>query len=150
MSFEAVGEDPLLEFRENVGQFAQSVIAPHAEEVDKANDFPKSANLWKEMGDFGLLGRPAWALLLPFPPLSPPRRQVSINCHMACAGITAPEEYGGLSMGYRAHCIAMEVRTVQFQTAGAVLHDTLCAASQQLAVGVLMGQLQLAGYTGTI
>lgn len=59
MSFEAAGEDPLLEFRENVGQFAQSVIAPHAEEVDKANDFPKSVNLWKEMGDFGLLGRPA-------------------------------------------------------------------------------------------
>lgn len=51
----------MLEFRENVGQFAQAVIGPHAEEVDKANDFPKSVNLWKEMGDFGLLGRPAWA-----------------------------------------------------------------------------------------
>lgn len=60
MSFEAGGgEDPLLEFRENVADFAQSVIAPHAEEVDKSNDFPKSVNLWKEMGDFGLLGRPA-------------------------------------------------------------------------------------------
>lgn len=69
---------------------------------------------------------------------------------MACAGITAPEEYGGLNMGYRAHCIAMEVRTVQFQTAGAVLHDTLCAASHQLAVGVLEGQLQQTGDTGTI
>lgn len=57
MSFEAGGEDPLQEFRENVAQFAQSVIAPYAEEVDKANDFPKSVNLWKEMGDFGLLGR---------------------------------------------------------------------------------------------
>lgn len=53
----AADEDPLQEFRENVAQFAQSVIAPHAEEVDKANDFPKSVNLWKEMGDFGLLGR---------------------------------------------------------------------------------------------
>lgn len=56
MSFEAAGDDPLLEFRENVGQFAQSVIAPHAEEVDKTNNFPTSVNLWKEMGDFGLLG----------------------------------------------------------------------------------------------
>lgn len=25
------------------------------------------------------------------------------------AGVTAPEEYGGLDMGYQAHCIAMEV-----------------------------------------
>lgn len=56
MSFEAAGDDPLEEFRENVAQFAQSVIAPHAEDVDRTNDFPKSANLWKEMGDFGLLG----------------------------------------------------------------------------------------------
>lgn len=58
MSFEAGGggEDPLQEFRENVAAFAQSAIAPHAEEVDRSNDFPKSVNLWKEMGDFGLLG----------------------------------------------------------------------------------------------
>jgi alkylation response protein AidB-like acyl-CoA dehydrogenase len=56
MSFEAAGDDPLEEFRENVAQFAQSVIAPHAEDVDRTNDFPKSANLWKDMGEFGLLG----------------------------------------------------------------------------------------------
>jgi hypothetical protein len=58
MSFEAGGggEDPLDEFRDNVGAFAASVIAPHAEEVDKSNDFPKTVNLWKEMGEFGLLG----------------------------------------------------------------------------------------------
>jgi alkylation response protein AidB-like acyl-CoA dehydrogenase len=59
MSFEAAGDDPLQEFRENVAEFGQSVIAPHAEEVDKGNDFPKSVNLWKEMGDFGLLGERA-------------------------------------------------------------------------------------------
>lgn len=98
MSFEAAGGDPLQEFRENVAEFAQSVIAPHAEEVDKGNDFPKSVNLWKEMGDFGLLG------------------------------ITAPEEYGGLSMGYRAHCIAMEELS---RASGAVglsygAHSNLC------------------------
>lgn len=57
LSFEAGGgDDPLQEFRENVAQFAQSVIGPHAEEVDKTNNFPTSVNLWKEMGDFGLLG----------------------------------------------------------------------------------------------
>jgi hypothetical protein len=45
------------EFRENVAEFARKVIAPHAEHVDRNNDFPTSVNLWREMGDFGLLGR---------------------------------------------------------------------------------------------
>ena len=35
--------------------------------------------------------------------------QLSTHGVVRCAGITAPEEYGGLNMGYRAHCIAMEV-----------------------------------------
>eukprot|EP00878_Enallax_costatus_P003346 GHUV01003554.1.p1 GENE.GHUV01003554.1~~GHUV01003554.1.p1 ORF type:complete len:439 (+),score=84.70 GHUV01003554.1:141-1457(+) len=70
--------EELAEFRENVADFAKTSIAVHAEEVDKTNDFPKTVDLWREMGDFGLLG------------------------------ITAPEEYGGLEMGYQAHCIAME------------------------------------------
>ena len=110
MSFEAGGDDPLQEFRENVAQFAQTVVAPHAEEVDKTNNFPTSVNLWKEMGDFGLLGgiaRPetcAVLLLLS----SVPTDWIPFGT-LADAGITAPEEYGGLNMGYRAHCIAMEV-----------------------------------------
>eukprot|EP00882_Tetradesmus_deserticola_P007774 GHRQ01008184.1.p1 GENE.GHRQ01008184.1~~GHRQ01008184.1.p1 ORF type:complete len:163 (+),score=18.37 GHRQ01008184.1:204-692(+) len=71
--------EALREFRENVHEFAQTVVAPHAEHVDKSNNFPTDVDLWKEMGQFGLLG------------------------------VTAPEEFGGLDMGYQAHCIAMEV-----------------------------------------
>lgn len=47
----------LAEFRDNIAEFAKTSIAIHAEEVDKTNDFPKTADLWKEMGDFGLLGK---------------------------------------------------------------------------------------------
>eukprot|EP00879_Flechtneria_rotunda_P013508 GHRR01014104.1.p1 GENE.GHRR01014104.1~~GHRR01014104.1.p1 ORF type:complete len:198 (+),score=29.96 GHRR01014104.1:101-694(+) len=71
-------DSALQEFRESVEQFARTVIAPHAEHVDRNNSFPSDVDLWHEMGNFGLLG------------------------------ITAPEEYGGLEMGYQAHCIAME------------------------------------------
>lgn len=68
----------MAEFRENVNEFAQTTIAPHAEHVDRSNNFPTDVNLWHELGNFGLLG------------------------------ITAPQEYGGLGMGYTEHCIAME------------------------------------------
>ncbi|EPS61625.1 hypothetical protein M569_13170, partial [Genlisea aurea] len=66
------------QFKESVFQFAQENIAPHAAGIDKSNYFPQGVNLWKLMGDF--------------------------NLH----GITAPEEYGGLGLGYLYHCIAME------------------------------------------
>ncbi|KAH9290553.1 hypothetical protein KI387_034670, partial [Taxus chinensis] len=65
-------------FKQSVEQFAQENIAPHAAKVDATNSFPKEVNLWKAMGDF--------------------------NLH----GITAPEEYGGLGLGYMYHCMAME------------------------------------------
>ncbi|XP_048491873.1 isovaleryl-CoA dehydrogenase, mitochondrial isoform X2 [Beta vulgaris subsp. vulgaris] len=71
-------DDTENQFKESVAQFAQENIAPHAEKIDKTNYFPKDVNLWKLMGDF--------------------------NLH----GITAPEEYGGLGLGYLYHCIAME------------------------------------------
>ncbi|XP_057526880.1 isovaleryl-CoA dehydrogenase, mitochondrial [Amaranthus tricolor] len=71
-------DDTQNQFKESVVQFAQENIAPHAEKIDKTNYFPKDVNLWKLMGDF--------------------------NLH----GITAPEEYGGLGLGYLYHCIAME------------------------------------------
>ncbi|XP_010425956.1 PREDICTED: isovaleryl-CoA dehydrogenase, mitochondrial isoform X1 [Camelina sativa] len=71
-------DDTQLQFKESVSKFAQDVIAPHAERTDKTNSFPKDVNLWKQMGEF--------------------------NLH----GITAPEEYGGLGLGYLYHCIAME------------------------------------------
>lgn len=75
-------DDEASTFREQVYEFAQRVVAPHASDIDASNSFPTSVNLWKEMGDFGL------------------------------HGLTAPEEYGGLAMGYRFHCIAMEVCSV--------------------------------------
>mmetsp|Transcript_2330 Transcript_2330/g.6033 ORF Transcript_2330/g.6033 Transcript_2330/m.6033 type:complete len:436 (+) Transcript_2330:170-1477(+) len=73
-----VSEQELAEFRENVREFSRRVIAPHAATIDKANSFPADVDLWREMGDFGL------------------------------HGVTVPAEYGGLQLGYRAHCIAME------------------------------------------
>ncbi|KAF9675226.1 hypothetical protein SADUNF_Sadunf09G0010100 [Salix dunnii] len=71
-------DDTQLQFKESVSQFTQENIAPFASTIDQSNYFPKDVNLWKLMGDFNLLG------------------------------ITAPEEYGGLGLGYLYHCIAME------------------------------------------
>ena len=44
------------EFREAVRDFATREVAPHAAAIDASNSFPKDVNLWKKMGDFGLLG----------------------------------------------------------------------------------------------
>jgi isovaleryl-CoA dehydrogenase len=62
--------------RATVQQFAANDIAPRAADIDRENRFP--AELWRRMGDIGLLG------------------------------ITVEEEYGGTAMGYLAHVIAME------------------------------------------
>ncbi len=62
--------------RETVHQFATREIAPRAAAIDQDNQFPE--DLWKKMGDLGLLG------------------------------ITIPAQYGGSDMGYLAHAIAME------------------------------------------
>ena len=56
--------DALSEFRENVREFAQRAIAPHASEIDRQNTFPSSVNLWKDIGDFGLHGRSRYSWLL--------------------------------------------------------------------------------------
>nr|XP_027070384.1 isovaleryl-CoA dehydrogenase, mitochondrial-like [Coffea arabica] len=71
-------DDSRKQFKEGVARFAQENIAPCASKIDTTNYFPEEVNLWKLMGDFGL------------------------------HGITVPEEYGGLGLGYLEHCIAME------------------------------------------
>ncbi|MGB3314691.1 MAG: isovaleryl-CoA dehydrogenase [Albidovulum sp.] len=68
--------DEIEALRDMVHRWAQERVRPMAAEIDRSNDFP--AELWREMGDLGLLG------------------------------ITVPEEYGGVGMGYLAHCVAVE------------------------------------------
>jgi isovaleryl-CoA dehydrogenase len=62
--------------RESVNDFVSKEIAPLAADIDRNDQFPPE--LWKKMGDMGLLG------------------------------ITVPDEYGGAEMGYLEHVIAME------------------------------------------
>ena len=62
--------------RESVRGFAADEITPRAADIDRTNDFP--ADLWRKMGDLGLLG------------------------------VTVEEEYGGSGMGYLEHVVAME------------------------------------------
>src|SRR6056297_301772 len=70
-----LGED-VNALREMVHRWAQERVKPMAGAIDRDNDFP--SDLWREMGDLGLLG------------------------------ITVPEEYGGADMSYLAHVIAIE------------------------------------------
>ncbi|MGE0735073.1 MAG: isovaleryl-CoA dehydrogenase [Alphaproteobacteria bacterium] len=62
--------------RDQVTSFAADELSPRAADIDRENLFP--ADLWKKMGDLGLLG------------------------------ITVPEEYGGAGLGYLEHVVAME------------------------------------------
>ena len=64
------------QLRTSVQQFARNEIAPLAETIDAANEFPR--DLWPKMGDLGVLG------------------------------ITVDEQYGGVGLGYLAHCVVME------------------------------------------
>ncbi len=70
-----LGED-IDALRETIRRWAQDKLAPRAAEIDESNEFPN--DLWKEMGDLGVLG------------------------------MTADPEYGGTGMGYLAHVVAVE------------------------------------------
>lgn len=74
MNFD-LGED-VSALRDMVHRWAQERVKPLAAEIDATNTFPNE--LWKEMGDLGLLG------------------------------ITVPEDQGGSGMGYLAHVVAVE------------------------------------------
>ncbi len=70
-----LGED-IEALRDMVRRFAQERIAPLAADIDSSNEFPPQ--LWKELGDLGLLG------------------------------ITADPDHGGSGMGYLAQVVAIE------------------------------------------
>ena len=69
-------DEELDSLRDSVRRFAETEISPRAAQIDHDNLFP--ADLWRKMGDLGLLG------------------------------ITVPGEYGGSELGYLAHLVAME------------------------------------------
>eukprot|EP01129_Flabellula_baltica_P000379 TRINITY_DN10401_c0_g1_i1.p1 TRINITY_DN10401_c0_g1~~TRINITY_DN10401_c0_g1_i1.p1 ORF type:complete len:416 (-),score=89.24 TRINITY_DN10401_c0_g1_i1:23-1270(-) len=82
--------------QESARKWAQEVLLPMADKIDKENGHPRE--LWNQMGELGFLG------------------------------ITAPEEYGGLGLGYYEHCLVIEELS---RASGAIglsygAHSNLC------------------------
>ncbi|KAL0477759.1 isovaleryl-CoA dehydrogenase [Acrasis kona] len=75
---EAEMTDTQLQLRDTLQQFTKEFISPIAKQVDQENAVPDIRSLWKNMGDYGLLG------------------------------MTIPEEYGGTNLGVFEHTLAME------------------------------------------
>jgi len=84
--------------RRSVQDFVSKEIAPLAADIDREDQFP--AELWRKMGEMGLLG------------------------------ITAPSEYGGAGMGYLEHVIAMEEISRGSASVGLAYgsHSNLCVS----------------------
>ncbi|OQV23230.1 Isovaleryl-CoA dehydrogenase, mitochondrial [Hypsibius exemplaris] len=88
----------LQEFRATVFNFAQKELAPKAAVIDQTNEFKELRAFWKGLGNLGLLG------------------------------VTAPEQYGGIGMGFLAHVVAQEELS---RASGAIglsygAHSNLC------------------------
>jgi len=103
----ALGED-IDALRDMVQGWAQDRLAPIAAEIDRSNVFP--AELWREMGDLGLLG------------------------------ITVPEADGGAGLGYLAHVVTVEeiARASASVSLSYGAHSNLCV--NQIAINGTPGQ----------
>ena len=64
-----------------------------AARTDRDNEFPME--MWKKLGDAGY-------------EIAGNRPECMTDVNESFLGITASEDYGGLAMGYQAHCIVME------------------------------------------
>ncbi|KAI9861103.1 MAG: hypothetical protein M1813_005532 [Trichoglossum hirsutum] len=104
--------EELGELRERVQEFARREIPEAvAARTDQKNEFP--VELWKRLGDAGLLG------------------------------ITVEEDYGGLAMGYQAHCTVMEeISSIGLSYAA---HSQLCVNQLSLNGSIKQKQRLLPG-----